>query len=53
MGCERQTARSRDHRHQVNLAELFPRLDQKTREGLLNVREVSLVVREEHFVLLV
>ena len=53
MGCEGQAAGSRDHRHQINLAELFPRLDQKTCEGLLNVREVSLVIREEHFVLLV
>ena len=53
MCCERETARARDHRHQINLAELFSRLNQKTRECLLNVGEVALIIREEHCILLI
>ena len=53
VGCEGETAGTRNHGNQVELTEFFLCRDQKARKGLLNVCEVTLVIREEHFVLLV
>jgi len=53
VGCESETAGTRDHGNQVELTEFFLCRDQKAGKRLLNVRKMTLVIREEHFVLLV
>ena len=53
MGCERETAGTGNHRYQVEFSELFLGCDQKAGKRLLNVRKMTLVIREEHFILLV